>query len=269
MKSVETFNPNPTGSAVEEMEPLTSVFDPDCSPELMENCLENYFNRISAIRVLIGHNEHHRKLSPRQTILTARRFGIPTITRIESSSLKLTKDMLPIYLDLCAETGVKRIQFRSESLHSDIRPREAVSLANCRNLDALFEMDAPRFVPSVADETMDMLIGNAAEWLDAGVVNIVADVTTVRPDWRIDLNTELAEYLAGAFGLHTVMFKASFEAVHQELFATLGDEVHVGEVPFESVAAVERMRVHAISTFAFPPDRSDPYSHWHWSDRQS
>ncbi len=268
MKSVKIENTAPTGSAVEEMAPLTSVFDPDSTPKAMEECLENYFNRISAIRVLIGRNEHHRTLSPRQAILAARRYGIPTITRVESSSLKLTKDLLAIYLDLCAETGVKGIQFRSESLHPDVRPREVVSLANSRELDVQFEIEDARFIPSMASEAMDVLIGNATEWLDAGAINLAADMTMVRPDLQIDLNIDLAEYLAGAFGLRTIIFKASFESVHQELFATFGDEVHIGEVPFDRVAAVESMRMNAVTTFAFPSDSSDSYSHWRWSDNR-
>ncbi len=251
----------PATITTQEIIPLVSVFDPGSSPETMETCLDRYFSRVSAIRVLIGHSEHYKGLTTSETMNTARRFGIPTVTRVDSSAWGITRGILPIYLDLCAETGVSRIQLREHCLQPETKPWEVVSLAKDRNLDIQFEIEDSN-LPRFATKTdMTPLIGNTAKWLDAGAVNLVADVTKVHPDGKVDIDIDFAEHLAAAFGLGPIMFKARIETTQHEMFAAFGPEVHLSEVHFEHIATVEKMRMEAISALALQGHSSQQAIH--------
>jgi len=252
---------------VKTMVPLTSLFDPDSRSELLQDCLEKYFNRISTIRVLIGRMEYYGAGTTRQTILLARRFNIPTSTRVESSNLVITRGILPIYLDLCAEVGVNRIQFRKETLLADIKPREVLAFADERNMDVQFEIENLSS-KNGNNEAVKAITDNAMEWLDSGAMNLVADVTG-RPnhnkshvsDEIVDLTD--AELLASTFGLHTVMFRAQRANEQQILFSYFGEETHICDISLVDLPQVERLRYNYSSftsftekpRLAFPIDR--------------
>ena len=260
MRAMKKTNSAFAGTSVQEMIPLTSLFDPDSDPDILIDCLEQYSHRISAIRVLIGHNEQYKIGTTSQTILAARNYNVPTLTRVESSKLVITRGILPIYLDLCGETGVERIQFRKTSLQPEINPREVVALADDRNLDVQFEIDEAPSQQSVVSHGTKKILDNAMHWLDAGVVNLVAGVTrqTIDTTGRLSgdiLNLEFAEQLAGTFGLHAVMFKAPTSVEQHALLDSFGDETHLCEVPFGHVSRVERMRCSWSPTASFSAER--------------
>ena len=272
MRAMKKTNAALAGTTVQEMIPLTSLFDPDSDPDVLIDCLEQYSHRISAIRVLIGHNEHYKIGTTSQTILAARNYSVPTLTRVESSKLVITRGILPIYLDLCGETGVERIQFRKTSLQPEINPREVVALADDRNLDVQFEIDEAPSQVSAASHATKRIIDNAMHWLDAGVVNLVASVTrqTIDTTGRLSgdiLNMEFAEQLAGTLGLHAVMFKAPTNFEQHALLDFFGDETHLCEVPFRHVSRVERMRSSWSTTISFSAGRNISRPMRHSDDR--
>lgn len=237
----------PAATSAKETVPLTCLCDPDSTDERFQGCLDQYRHSISAVRVLLGRREHYGRGSSRQAIMLACRHGIPALTRVEPSMGVMTRGALPLYLDLCAGAGVNRVQFREGTLQHDIRPREAVALANERNLEVQFEIDD--YHPGSAREFRSLvnLVDIANAWLDSGAVNLVGDVTTrVRYD-GIDPNGDVvnmlyAELLVGAFGVHTIMLKAPTPSVQLALLNCVGEEAHLCEVPFTEVARLEALR---------------------------
>ena len=227
--------------------PLTSLFNPDSRTELLQDCLEQYHNRISTIRVLIGKSEHYGAETTRQSILLARRFNIPTSTRVESSNLVVTRGILPIYLDLCAEVGVDRIQFRKESLQPELKAKEVLAFADERNLDVQFEVESLPLNNEGDNLAAKKMTDNAMEWLDSGAVNLVADVGERHNSGNGDsmneiVNITIAEILASTFGLHTVMFKAPTESQQRKLFEHFGEETHICDIHLSDLPRVEKLR---------------------------
>jgi (2R)-phospho-3-sulfolactate synthase (ComA) len=244
-------------SAVKEIVPLTSLFDPSSDSDTLRGCLDHYSRRISTIRVLIGNKERYKIGSTRETILLANHYGIPTSAEPEPSRTVIIRGILPIYLDLCAETGVKGILFRKDTLQSDVSAREVVALADARDLNIQYEIeDLSFFNQPTSSQAAMRLIDNAMEWLDSGAVNLVAGVTRQVAYNAAHINNSVAnityaDLLATAFGLHTVMFKAPTENEQQALLTYFGGETHICDVPFTEVARVEKLRETISSTNEF------------------
>ncbi len=258
MSGLRISNGAQVNTALKEMVPLTSLFDSRPNPETLRECLEQFSQRISAIRVLIGHNEHTTVGTTRQCIQLAHRFNVPTVTRVESPRVVINRGVLPIYLDLCGETGVSRIQFRKTSLQHGINPREVVALADDRNLDIQFEIT--EWSATRGPESEQAEINEGIEWLEAGALNLVASVTrqsVVNENGRqSQMNMQFAERLARTFGLHAVMFTAATESEQTPLLKAFGEETHICDVPFADVVRVEKMRseVSLVTSFSAEVD---------------
>ncbi len=258
MSALRISNGTPVTTAVREMVPLTSLFDTRPDPETLRDCLEQFGQRLSSVRVLIGHNDHTTVGTTRQCIQLSRRYNIPAVTRVESLKFVITRGVLPIYLDLCGENGVNRIQFRKSSLQHGITPREVVSFADDRNLDIQFEIN--EWSSESGTDREKAVLDDAIEWLDAGAINLVAGVTRQTivndDDRKSHVNIPFAERLASTFGLHTVMFTAPTEAEQSVLLNVFGEEAHLCEVPFGDVARVEKMRMEVSLVTSFSSEGS-------------
>ncbi len=240
-------------AAVRTMVPLTVVYDPDADSETLAYCLDRYSDHVSSIRVHMGGDNGKGKA--RQTILSARQYGVPALTGLEASMSVIPAGIIPLYLDLCAEAGINRIQVREGTLHPDLKPREFVARADDRNLDVIYELGRSLGeVPSSARGS-DARVEKAGRWLDVGAVNLVADAMAGGAYQDDLLDGAFAELLVGTFGVHTVMFKAPTERVQRALLSRFGMEVHLCDVSCQQLAMVENYR-----NGGFPPS---PYGSVH------
>jgi len=220
--------------------------------------MESYSRQISSVRILVGNanKDIYKPASTRETILLARRYGIPTSAKPESSRSLIIRGVLPIYLDLCAEMGIKEILFKKDSLQSDVSPRELVALADDRDLDIQYEIEDLTFFNQPTSSRAAMkVIDNAMEWLDSGAVRLVSGVTKRSPNEDEEtqnvVNITYGDLLASAFGLHTVMFKAPTEVEQQALLNYFGAETHLCDVPFNEVGRVEEFRENVSASIEF------------------
>ncbi len=226
--------------AVRTMVPLTVVYDPDADSEALAQCLDRYSDHISSVRVQLGRGNGKGRVQ--QAILSARQYGVPTLTGLEASMAAVPGGIFPLYLDLCAEAGINRIQVSEGTIHPDFKPREVVARADDRNLDVVYELDSSRGEVPSSFGGSDPRIEKAGRWLDAGAVNLVADVAAGSAHHDDSLDGAFTELLAGTFGLHTVMFKASTERVQRALLSRLGMEAHLCDVSCDHLAVVESYR---------------------------
>ncbi len=248
-----SHKPDPA-ALVKEIVPLTSLFDPDLNPETLRECFHEFAGRISGVRVMIGHNERPAGGSANQSVAIAHRYNVPVIARVESPGIVINRGILPIYFDLCRESGVNRVQLRNTNLQRDIRPRDVVSLADDHNLDVIFEIDGALHD---GGKEQDELVDTAMKWVDAGAVNIVACVTRGRAlkdlrlsDHRVDKH--LAARLANVFGLHAVMLSAPTESEQTELITAFGEDAHICDVLSCDVSWTEKLRkdVSVMTSFS-------------------
>ncbi len=245
MKSMKKTGPAFWNTAVKEMVPLTSLYDPDSNIEQLRDCLDCYSHHVSAIRVQVGYD-----YSAKETIMLAHRYNIPTSTRIRTGNTVTVRGVLPVYFDLCAGASVSRIQCRMENLQAGTRPREVIVLADDRNLDVQFEFDNRGRYDANGWKSRDKLLDTAKEWLDSGAVNLVAGIMEPRKAaGSFILNLEFAEQLASLFGLHAVMFKAPNERAQDTLLAYFGEETHLCDVSLSNVARVEKQRDIEVASF--------------------
>ncbi len=231
-----------------ETAPLTSIFDPDASPEQLGECLEQHHPRISSIRLMLNQRAPQLREATRLAVLFARRYGITTLARMESLMAMIPRGVLPVYMDLCAESGVDKIQLKRGNLGADVVPRELVVLADNRNLDVQFETEGLSPESRAAGRSVQDLLDEAVTWLDAGAVGLAVDAeirdngspASLPEEGAID--TSYAELMARTFGLHSVMFRAPTEKAQQTLLSCLGEETLVCDVPIARVDGVEQLR---------------------------
>ncbi len=246
--------------------PLTGLFDPECDHTTFREYIDRYVDRISSVRVLIGRNERETDDITHLAVLSARQYHIPVVARVESSMVVVPRGMLPFYLDLCAEQGITRIQFRRGSLQSNVKPRDAVTLADDRNLEVLFEIEDTSAYSGNTNPASTPAINEALGWLDAGAIALVADPRQnfnsgpgESHDGHID--GRYAEFLAQTVGIHTIMFKAPRERVQDSLLALLGTDAHLCDVPLAHIQRIESRRMSASWS------RQTPTAEWESEER--
>jgi hypothetical protein len=255
--------------------PLTALFDPQASYDTFKAVLEKYHHQVSAIRIVMPYYGSLGQPPSQLTATAAHQYNIPAVARVESSMVVIPRGILPFSLDWCAENGVDRIQFMNGNIQSPVKAREAIALADERNLDVQLEVGGMPAIGSADGKKPESLINMAMTWLDCGALNLVADI--VQPPipgleehaaTSDAVNKPLAELLARTFGLHTVMFKAPSERAQQALISHLGEEVHLCDVPLPQLESVETLRVRKDSTTSLKEETVVAVPGKEWFDRQ-
>ena len=236
---------------VKEMVPLTGIIDTDSRLHTLEEYLDKFAHEISVIRINLEHKDRAAENRTQKIISYAHRCNIPAVTTIDGVILR---GALPMYLDMCALTGVTRIQFTKANFPHYIKPREVVQLADRCNLDVHFEIEnaidegrALREEPSSSISskglvrTNEEVVREAEEWMQSGSLHVVVE-SSLSPIGKHRIQSGLAEILTTALGLHTVMFKAPTRYEQEGLLSLFGDEAHLCDVPLTDVKDVESLR---------------------------
>jgi len=225
---------------------LTSPFDPGYDPGTVESHLDQSAHLMSILKISMACWMIALENATRRKIAAAKARGVPTVTGGGPFEIAVAQGQLPLYLDLCADIGVTRIECAEgfTELHSDAR--EIVRLARDRGLEVQFEL-GKKHGGAFKEDMIDELIEQGRRWLDAGAVQLVVEARESALgvglfDDQGRFNAAFADRFANAFGLGVVMFEAPNKRSQFAMLEHFGREVHLCNVRLEELLRVEIYR---------------------------
>ena len=225
---------------------LTSPFDPGYDPGTVESHLDQSAHLMSILKISMACWMIALESATRRKIAAAKARGVPTVTGGGPFEIAVAQGQLPLYLDLCADIGVTRIECAEgfTELHSDAR--EIVRLARDRGLEVQFEL-GKKHGGAFKEDMIDELIEQGRRWLDAGAVQLVVEARESALgvglfDDQGRFNAAFADRFANAFGLGVVMFEAPNKPSQFAMLEHFGRNVHLCNVRLEELLRVEIYR---------------------------
>jgi phosphosulfolactate synthase len=197
----------------------------------------------------------------RRKVEAARRAKVPTVTGGGPFEIAVAQGELEAYLDLCADIGFTRIECGEGFTDLTLPPGEVVALAHARGLDVQFEL-GKKHAGAFTERTVDALLDQGREWLAAGALQLVVEARESAEEVGLftedgALDTALADRLATAFGLETVLFEAPNKPSQFAFLNHFGPEVHLCNVRLEELLRVEIYR-RGLHSDAFGQSRLRP-----------
>jgi len=225
---------------------LTSPFDPGYDPGTVESHLDQSAHLMSILKISMACWMIALESATRRKIAAAKARGVPTVTGGGPFEIAVAQGQLPLYLDLCADIGVTRIECAEgfTELHSDAR--EIVRLARDRGLEVQFEL-GKKHGGAFKEDMIDELIEQGRRWLDAGAVQLVVEARESALgvglfDDQGRFNAAFADRFANAFGLGVLMFEAPNKPSQFAMLEHFGRNVHLCNVRLEELLRVEIYR---------------------------
>ncbi len=231
---------------VPDIRPSTSPFDPGYDPSTVASHLEQSAHLMSLLKISMACWIVAAEGATRGKVAAARRRGVRTVTGGGPFEIAVAQGELDLYLDLCADIGVTRIECGEGFTDLLLGPREVVKMAQARGLEVQFELGKKHGGAFTAD-VLKKLIEQGQAWLDAGALQLVVEAReSARGVGLFDtegrLNRAFADHFAQAFGLATVMFEAPNKPSQFALLDHFGHEVHLCNVRLEELLRVEIYR---------------------------
>jgi len=227
---------------VAELPPLTSPFDPGYDPATLQSHLGQSSHLMASIKIsmacwLVAHEG-----ATRGKVAAANEAGVPAVTGGGPFEVAVAQNMLPRYLELCADIGFARIECGSGFTGAELDPRQIVALAAEHGLEVQYEVGDKHAAMSVTDA-----IETGKAWLDAGAVAIVVEAREDAEgvglfDAGGSLDTAGGEQFAAALGLERVVFEAPTKASQFAFLSHFGPRVQLGNVRLEELLRVEIYR---------------------------
>jgi len=231
---------------VTQLPALTSPFDPGYDPGTVESHLDQSAHLMSILKISMACWMIALESATRRKVAAAKARGVPTVTGGGPFEIAVAQGQLPLYLDLCADIGVTRIECGEgfTELHADAR--EIVTLARDRGLEVQFEL-GKKHGGAFKEDVIDQLIEQGKSWLDAGAVQLVVEARESALgvglfDDQGGFNAAFADRFASAFGLEVVMFEAPNKPSQFAMLEHFGRGVHLCNVRLEELLRVEIYR---------------------------
>jgi phosphosulfolactate synthase len=231
---------------VPELRALTSPFDPGYDPGTVESHLEQSAHLMASLKISMACWMVADEAATRRKIAAARARHVPVVTGGGPFEVAAAQGVLELYLDLCAELGVDRIECGEGFTTLSSTPSVIVRMATSRGLSVQFELGKKHEGPFTS-EVLEELLDQGQTWLNAGAEHLVVEaresaqgVGTFTAEG--ELNVDYAERFAETFGLDTVTFEAPTKASQFAFLEHFGQDVRLGNVRLEELLRVEIYR---------------------------
>lgn len=231
---------------VKEFSPATCAFDPGYDLMTLQSHLEQSHHLMSSLKISMACWMIAKESVTRQKILTAHKFGVPTITGGGPFEIAYVCNKLPQYLDLVADFGFTRIECGEGFTDISLSPYKIVEMANDRGLKVQFELGKKKSGNFTKDDVKE-LVKQGRMWLDAGAIQLILEGRENALDVGLfdkngNLNTEFADIFADTFGHGVVVFEAPNKTSQFSLLNHFGPKVHLSNVRLEEILRVEIYR---------------------------
>jgi phosphosulfolactate synthase len=262
---------------VPDLPPLVSPFDPGYDPVTLEAHLAQSARLISLLKLSMACWLVADESAIRRKIAAAIRHRVSTVSGGGPFEIAVAQGELPAYLDLCADLGITRIEAGEGFTDMPLAPIDVVRMTGARGLEVQFEL-GKKHGGTFTGRTVDGLIAQGERWLDAGARQLVVEaresacgVGLFDETGRFD--AALADRLARALGLATLMFEAPNKPSQFSLLDHFGPDVHLCNVRLEELLRVEiyRRGLHsdAFGNRRLRPHAPDPARGKRWSNPRS
>jgi phosphosulfolactate synthase len=234
-----------------KLPPSTCPFDPGIAPGVLESHLEQSAHLILSLKISMACWIVSDPAATGRKIAAAKRAGVPTMAGGGPYEVAVAQRQLPAYLQLCGEVGFDRIEAGSGFTDSAGSPEEIVRSAARHGLEVEYEIGKKHGGP-FDDRDLAVLIDEGRRWLSAGARRLIVEgresgaaIGVFDADGR--LATGVADRLAEAFGLSTLVFEAPTKTSQFALLAHYGPHVQLGNVTLDDLLRVEiyRRGLHA------------------------
>jgi phosphosulfolactate synthase len=197
----------------------------------------------------------------RSKLDAARAFGVPTVAGGGPYEIAVAQKQLRAYLELCADFGFVAIEAGEGFTDPDVSPAEVVKLANEQGLAVQFELGS-KHDGAFDRSVVASLIEQGKRWLDAGVGTLVVEARESAVQIGVfdstgRLNAGLADQLADALGLATLVFEAPDKRSQFALLDHFGSAVKLGNVRLDELLRVEIYR-RGLHSDSFSNERLRP-----------
>lgn len=231
---------------VPELPPLTSPFDPGYDFATFESHLDQSSHLMSILKISMACWIIANEEITRRKIASASKHGVPTVTGGGPFEIAVAQDLLPAYLDLCADIGVTRIECGEGFTDLHLKPGDVIRLAEERRLEVQFEL-GKKHTGAFQENVVEQLIEQGRRWVDAGARQLVLEARESACgvglfDEQGNLNCSFADLFAKAFGLGVITFEAPNKHSQFALLDYFGHDVHLSNVRLEELLRVEIYR---------------------------
>ena len=231
---------------VPELPPLTSPFDPGYDFATFKSHLDQSSHLMSILKISMACWIIANEEITRQKIAAASKHGVPTVTGGGPFEIAVAQDLLPAYLDLCADIGVTRIECGEGFTDLLLKPGDVIRLAQERRLEVQFEL-GKKHAGAFQENVVEQLIEQGRRWIDAGARQLVLEARESACgvglfDEQGNLNCSFADRFAKAFGLGVITFEAPNKHSQFALLDHFGHDVHLSNVRLEELLRVEIYR---------------------------
>lgn len=250
---------------VPDIEPATSPFDPGYDPVTVESHLDQSCHLISLLKISMACWQIAREHASRRKIAAASRYGVKTVTGGGPFEVAVQQGKLELYLDLCADLGVDRVECGEGFTDMPLQPRQVIAMAHARGLEVQFEL-GKKHDGAFSERVVAGLIEQGRRWLDAGALQLVIEARESAKGVGLfdddgKLNEMFADRFAKEFGLKIALFEAPNKPSQFALLNHFGREVHLCNVRLEELLRVEIYR-RGLHSDAFAKDNLRPRVAW-------
>lgn len=242
---------------VRRLPPRTCPLDPGYDPETVFGHLRQSGHLMSSLKLSTAGWLIAREDVTRQKFAAAREHGVATVTGGTPFEIAVHQDVLPDYLDLCADLGASRVECARGFTEPALSPEHIVGLAADRGLGLDVELGGKHsgaFTPAVVEE----LIEEGRRWRDAGAHYLVIEARESARDVGLfdasgTFGADAAERFVEAFGFDNLLFEAPNKASQFAMLDHFGADIGLSNVRLEELLRVEiyRRGLHA-DAFAKP-----------------
>ena len=231
---------------VPEIPPRTCPFDPGYDPATYRGHLEQSAHLMSMLKISMACWIIANEQVSREKIRLAAHYGVPTVTGGGPFEIACVQGQLPLYLDLCADMGVTRIEAGEGFTDLRATPEEVCTMAQARGLEVQFEL-GKKHGGAFDDDVAAGLIAQGRRWLDAGAEQLVIEARESAQgvglfDGQGKLNRALADRFVEAFGFELAVFEAPNKPSQFALLDHFGRSVQLCNVRLEELLRVEIYR---------------------------
>jgi len=243
------------------MPPRTCPFDPGYDPVTLESHLEQSSHLIHILKISMACWQIANETATRRKVDAARRYGVPTCTGGGPFEVAVSFGKLPEYLDLCADTGMTRIEAGETFTDLKLKPQEIVHMASERGLELQVEL-GKKHGGTFTSDIIGELIDQGKRWLEAGAKQIVVEARESAQDIGVfddqgQFDAKAADRFAEAFGLEVAIFEAPNKPSQFAFLNHFGPEVLLSNVRIEELLRVEIYR-RGLHSSAFQHDNLRP-----------
>jgi phosphosulfolactate synthase len=231
---------------VADLAPAIVPFDPGYSPAEVESHLAQSGHLMAGLKISMASWLIANEEQTRRKVFAAQAFGVCPIAGGSLFEVASFHDALEGYLELCAQTGLQRIECAEGFTELAHTPQEVVAAAQARGLQVQFELGR-KHDGAMTSLQVQELIDQGQAWLDAGAVMLVIEARESATDVGLftaagELNVALAERFAEAFPPEVLLFEAPTKASQFALLRHFGPRLVLGNVRLEEVLRVEIYR---------------------------